>query len=97
MILITFALFFQSGHGPSFQYWVMFVCAAFSLFISLAVPETLGLPLPQTFKNAEDIGFGRPLTTFVHHWNQHKFPGKRSSLVDPAATSEELKSLKVVN
>ncbi|XP_064117978.1 organic cation transporter 1-like isoform X2 [Macrobrachium nipponense] len=87
----------NAGLGPTFQYWVMLGLLGVSLLTSLALPETLGLPLPQTFQEAENIGKGRPLTTWVHHWNQHKYPGRKHSKVDLAVSSEEINKLTAVS
>ena len=37
--------------------------------MSILLPETLGLPLPQTFEDSENIANDRPFFGLVHHWN----------------------------
>ncbi|ROT66050.1 Organic cation transporter 1 [Penaeus vannamei] len=63
----------HSGFGDAFPYWflsaLMLLCATLGAFL----PETIGLPLPQTFRDSEELGKGRPLTTWIHHWNHHKY------------------------
>lgn len=63
----------QSGLGPAFPYWFMMVLLLLCCLAALPLPETLGLPLPQTFQEAENIGNGRPLRTWIHHWNYEKY------------------------
>lgn len=82
----------HSTFGPTFQYWVMVVLSLVSLLASIFLPETLGLPLPQTFQEAEDLGAGRPFTAWVHHWNQHKYSPHASSRPN-ACCPEELDEL----
>lgn len=64
---------------------------------ALPLPETLGLPLPQTFQEAEDIGNGRPLLTWIHHWNyeKHSLPGVTSKKphCDGDSVTEESKMI----
>ncbi|XP_068247569.1 organic cation transporter 1-like isoform X2 [Palaemon carinicauda] len=88
----------NAGMGPTFQYWIMLGLLGMSFLTSLALPETLGLPLPQTFQEAEDIGRGRPLTTWIHHWNQNKYPAtKKHSKEDLAISAEEMKKLEAMS
>ncbi|XP_037792998.1 organic cation transporter 1-like [Penaeus monodon] len=63
----------NSGLGPAFPYWFMMVLLLLCCLAALPLPETLGLPLPQTFQEAENIGNGRPLRTWIHHWNYEKY------------------------
>ncbi|XP_069166369.1 solute carrier family 22 member 1 [Procambarus clarkii] len=64
----------HSGQGSSFHYWVLVGLMLLSLILCIPLPETLGHALPQTFQEAEDLGFGRPMATWIHHWNLHKYP-----------------------
>ncbi|XP_063594061.1 solute carrier family 22 member 7-like [Penaeus indicus] len=63
----------HSGYGDSFPYWLLASFMLLGAFLGLFLPETIGLPLPQTFKDAEKVGTGRPLMTWIHHWNQHRY------------------------
>lgn len=63
----------QSGFGEAFPYWLLVVLMTICAFLGIYLPETIGLPLPQTFQDAEELGRGRPLTTWINHWNQHKY------------------------
>lgn len=69
-----------SGVSSTFHYWMMLGFALLSLLASLPLPETLGLHLPQTFQEAEDLGSSRPLTAWIHHWNKDKYPPQTSKL-----------------
>ncbi|XP_042241403.1 organic cation transporter 1-like [Homarus americanus] len=72
MVVCPYVL--NSGLGATFQYWVMAGLSLMSLLLSLPVPETIGLPLPQTFQEAENLGAGRPLSAWIHHWNKNEYP-----------------------
>ncbi|XP_042880465.1 solute carrier family 22 member 7-like [Penaeus japonicus] len=63
----------HSGFGEAFPYWLLVVLMTICAFLGIYLPETIGLPLPQTFQDAEELGRGRPLTTWINHWNQHKY------------------------
>lgn len=67
-------LVLQSGLGEAGHYWVLLALAVVSALTVIPLPETLGLQLPQTFQDAEKLGEGRPFTSWVHHWNRHRFP-----------------------
>ncbi|XP_076064254.1 organic cation transporter 1-like isoform X2 [Oratosquilla oratoria] len=70
------------GLEISLQYWLMVGLSLVGLLCSMLVPETLGLPLPQTFEEAENTHKYRSLTSCIHHWNYSKYM--------PVATEEEL-------
>lgn len=63
-----------SGLGESFPYLLIASLMVMSLFLSWPLPETIGLHLPQTFHDAENLGTGRPLKTWIHHWNSTEYP-----------------------
>lgn len=87
----------NSGFGPAFPYWFMMALLLLCCLAALPLPETLGLPLPQTFQEAEDIGNGRPLLTWIHHWNyeKHSLPGVTSKKphCDGDSVTEESKMI----
>ena len=37
------------------------------------MPETIGLPLPQTFLDAQNVGNTRSFFSWVNHWNYKKY------------------------
>ena len=59
--------------SPSFIYVVILIVSLLGILCSLPLPETLGLPLPQTLPEAENIGSTRPLHKWVNHWNYGKY------------------------
>ncbi|XP_037791597.1 solute carrier family 22 member 5-like [Penaeus monodon] len=63
----------HSEYGESFPYWFLASLLLLCAFLGIFLPETIGLPLPQTFQDAEELGKGRPLMTWIHHWNQHRY------------------------
>ncbi|XP_063879611.1 organic cation transporter 1-like isoform X2 [Scylla paramamosain] len=63
----------HSGLGEGGHYWILLAMTLASAICMIPFPETLGLQLPQTFQDAEDLGQGRPFTTWIHHWNLHNF------------------------
>ncbi|XP_050689097.1 solute carrier family 22 member 21-like isoform X2 [Eriocheir sinensis] len=65
----------HSGMGEGMHYWVLLAITGVGMISLFPIPETLGLIMPQTFKESEELGTGRPLTTWIHHWNLHKYPG----------------------
>lgn len=64
----------HSGLGEAGPYWILLGLTMASALAVIPLPETLGLQLPQTFQDAEELGQGRPFTSWVHHWNLHRFP-----------------------
>ncbi|XP_076049084.1 organic cation transporter 1-like [Oratosquilla oratoria] len=62
-----------AAHGVTFQYWVMMILSLVGFLVCLPLPETVGLPLPQTFEEANNLGKGRPLTRWIHHWNYNRY------------------------
>ncbi|XP_042856033.1 beta-alanine transporter-like [Penaeus japonicus] len=63
----------SSGLSPAFPYWVMLVLLLLCCLAALPLPETLGLPLPSTFQEAENLDSGRPVMTWIHYWNYKKY------------------------
>ncbi|XP_068230722.1 organic cation transporter 1-like [Palaemon carinicauda] len=63
--------------GASFPYILIIGLMVFSLVISWPLPETIGLPLPQTFPDSENMDVGRPLRTWIHHWNSSEYSSKK--------------------
>ncbi|XP_068243997.1 carcinine transporter-like [Palaemon carinicauda] len=63
----------NSNLGTSFPYWIMLALSGVSFLATLFLPETIGLPLPQNFQEAEDINVGRPLTSWIHMWNYFEY------------------------
>lgn len=63
----------HSGLGEAFHYWVMLGLTIFAGICLWPLPETLGIVMPQTFLDGEELGRDRPLTTWIHHWNLHKY------------------------
>lgn len=82
-------LLLHADQGDTFHYWVMFGCILLGAVVLAPIPETLGLVMPQTFLDAEKLGYGRPLTSWIHKWNVHKYPS-----APPHATQEEMEDLK---
>nr|XP_045584295.1 solute carrier family 22 member 1-like [Procambarus clarkii] len=64
----------HSGMDPGFHYWVMAVLMLIAFILCIPLPETLGLALPQTFQEAEHLGAGRPVFTWIHNWNVTRYP-----------------------
>ena len=63
----------QYGASDGSHYWLLLAMTVAIALTIIPLPETLGLQLPQTFQDAEELGDGRPFTSWVHHWNLHKF------------------------
>ncbi|XP_076064252.1 organic cation transporter 1-like [Oratosquilla oratoria] len=61
------------GKGESLPYWVIFSLTLVALLCSVPLPETIGLPLPQTYEEAEKLGKFRPLTSWINHWNYSRY------------------------
>ena len=66
-------LILQESTGPAFQYWFIAILMAIGGAFSIFLPETLGLPLPQTFHDSENLGKDRPFFGLIHHWNLKKY------------------------
>ncbi|XP_050728359.1 solute carrier family 22 member 3-like [Eriocheir sinensis] len=64
----------HSGLGEAGHYWILLALTGASALTMIPLPETLGLQLPQTFQEAEELGQGRPFKSWIHHWNLHRFP-----------------------
>ncbi|KAG0710266.1 Organic cation transporter 1 [Chionoecetes opilio] len=62
----------HSGLGEGGHYWILLAMTLVSVVSMIPMPETLGLNLPQTFQDAEDLGRDRPFATWIHHWNFHR-------------------------
>ena len=71
--VIQFYTYLQDGSGPTFQYWFIAVLMAIGAGFSIFLPETLGLPLPQTLYDAETMSKDRPFFGLIHHWNLKKY------------------------
>ncbi|XP_063870886.1 carcinine transporter-like isoform X2 [Scylla paramamosain] len=61
------------GADGAAHYWILLALTVASAACMIPMPETIGLQLPQTFQDAEELGAGRPITSWVHHWNLHRF------------------------
>lgn len=61
------------GADGAAHYWILLALTITSAACMIPLPETIGLQLPQTFQEAEELGAGRPITSWVHHWNFHRF------------------------
>jgi len=94
----------QSDVDVALNYWVIMSVCIFCFLCSLVMPETLGLPLPQTLSEANTLGDNRPLHKWVHHWNLHEFeinkdagspkPSKRrSNLPELVADTPEARTM----
>ncbi|XP_066942689.1 organic cation transporter 1-like [Macrobrachium rosenbergii] len=59
--------------GGLFPYILIIGIMVISLLIGWPLPETIGLPLPQTFQDSETLDEGRSLKTWIHHWNSSKY------------------------
>lgn len=72
------------------QYWITIaLCLAGTIF-SFLLPETLGLPLPQTFDEADLFWRKRPQFKWIHHWNEHLYRLDAGQQEEP----QEIKNLK---
>ena len=72
----------QYGADGASHYWILLALTIASAACMIPMPETIGLQLPQTFQDAEDLGAGRPITSWVHHWNLHKFMAEKEPQSD---------------
>nr|XP_053630899.1 LOW QUALITY PROTEIN: beta-alanine transporter-like [Cherax quadricarinatus] len=63
----------HSGTGTNFHYLVLTGLLLTALVSCILLPETLGLSLPQSFEEAEELGTGRPLIACINHWNLHRY------------------------
>ncbi|KAL7648365.1 UNVERIFIED_CONTAM: hypothetical protein RMT77_000271 [Armadillidium vulgare] len=70
-----------SGDGP-FQYWVMVGTELVGLLVAIPIPETIGLALPQTLPEANNLGKNRPFFKWIHHWNKGKFSEDRTNKIN---------------
>lgn len=75
--------------GEGMHYWVLLAITIVGMISMFPIPETLGLLMPQTFKEGEELGMGRPLTAWVHHWNLHKYPGMPHQEDEDEVNNEE--------
>ncbi|ROT66053.1 putative secreted protein [Penaeus vannamei] len=71
--MISTPFLLHSGIGEDFPWWLLLALMLLCAFLGTYLPETIGLPLPQSFQDAEDLGNGRPLKVWIHHWNHHRF------------------------
>ncbi|XP_063849801.1 beta-alanine transporter-like [Scylla paramamosain] len=78
----------HSGQGDTFHYWVLLGITLLGAVTLAPIPETLGLFMPQTFLEGEKLGRGRPLTSWIHKWNVHRYPA-----APPHDTEEEVEDL----
>ncbi|KAK3858083.1 hypothetical protein Pcinc_035705 [Petrolisthes cinctipes] len=79
MVLAPQILHAQEYFGGNFKFYLMLGVTVVCLVVCLPLPETLGLPLPQTFEDGENLGRRRPFTKWIHHWNQKDFPAYNST------------------
>ncbi|KAK4296972.1 hypothetical protein Pmani_030576 [Petrolisthes manimaculis] len=93
MVLVPQILHAQEYFGGNFKFYVMLGLTVVCLFVCLPLPETLGLPLPQTFQDSEDLGRGRPLTKWIHHWNHHHYPPYNNNNNNNSGSSPTASSL----
>ncbi|KAK7085066.1 hypothetical protein SK128_003545 [Halocaridina rubra] len=54
-------------------YYILAGLCLLGAFVSIFLPETLGLPLPQTVLEASQIGQDQTTCSFVTHWTKHKY------------------------
>ncbi|XP_045109904.1 organic cation transporter protein-like isoform X2 [Portunus trituberculatus] len=71
--MVTAPHVLHSGFAEGGHYWILLAMTVASAICMIPFPETLGLQLPQTFQDAEDLGQGRPFIKWIHHWNLHNF------------------------
>ncbi|XP_076049091.1 carcinine transporter-like [Oratosquilla oratoria] len=62
-----------AGYGVDFKYWIMMMLSLIGFLACIPLRETMGLPLPQTFEEANKLGKNRPLTRWIHHWNYKQY------------------------
>ena len=57
----------------SVPYYIMCGIGILEAFIATLLPETVGSALPQTFKEANEVGKNQRFFSVIHRWNAHKY------------------------
>ena len=54
-------------------FYIWFGFGLFATLLATFLPETLDHPLPQTMKEALNIGKNQPYFSIIHKWNVQKY------------------------
>ncbi|XP_076049086.1 organic cation transporter 1-like [Oratosquilla oratoria] len=88
-----------AGYGADFKYWILLMFSVVGFLAAIPLHETIGLPLPQTYEEANDLGKNRPLTRWIHHWNFKQYTevdtseegGEKNENEEPSMRLDEIK------
>lgn len=85
--------YLQGTSDQKLPYYILSGLSVFGAAVSTFLPETLGLPLPQTVEQANQVGYGQKYCLCLTQWTkQRNLPHNHHSNIEnrKACTSDTL-------